>query len=221
MISVKRIAQENDILHPVSLKDHIMTIEGNDYNSVRKQITWLINTNHVFTFSSSDIKVKVPARSPIGIPPRRTANIIMQASSDYMHSSPFYQHVYYHSNGLTDTKTIEDTAINGPGLNYQWNLKNKTTFPVNGRTAEMKVNLLVKRKPDYEISTPRFSSVYSAVRDRFFDHFFHNGLIAQNYWPVQNKLKFADQPLYMGQALIMLSSEIDIWRLRQEMSGGK
>lgn len=227
MLSVSKIAAELGIPRPISLKSHIMAIGNNNFNSLRKQISWIINTNRVIIFSSGGIEVHVPPKSPIGIPPKRTITYDMKTSIDYVHSSPFYEHVYYHSNGLTDTKTVEKTTNPGPGLHYQWNLKNKTTAPLNGRTAKMKVNLLVKRRPDYEISAPRFSPVYKTIRSRFFNHFFHNGLVAQNYWPSipdddddetnnKNKLKFADQPLYMGQTLIMLSSELHILKLRQE-----
>jgi len=185
------------------------------FNSLRKQVYWLINNKRVFSFSSSDIKVHVPPKG-IGDPPERTATVDMEASSDYVHSLPFCEDVYYHSNGLTDTRAIDKTNNTGPGLHYVWNLKNSHYTPVTGRTANMKVNLLVKRRPDYEISTPGFSPVYNAIRDRFFEHFFHSGFIAQNYWPNEKKLKFSDQPLYMGQTLIMLSSEFYILKLRRE-----
>lgn len=218
MNSIKQMAAEYGISKPISLRKRIMTIGNNDFSSLRKQISWVINSNRVFSFSSGPVNLSVPAKGLFGTPPKRAINFDISASSDYVHSSPFYKYDYYHLNGLTETKlSIEETvSSNTPGIHYQWGLKNKNSTPVFGRTAKMKINLLVKRKLEYEISTPRFSTVYSSVRARFFNHFFHNGLIAEGYWPAENKLKFADQPLYMGQALIMLSSEIHILKLRRE-----
>ncbi|MGK7953673.1 MAG: hypothetical protein AB4063_00170 [Crocosphaera sp.] len=55
-----------------------------------------------------------------------------------------------------------------------------------------------------------FSEKYNLIRKKFFDKFYYSGLVAE--FIEGNQIKFADQTIYIGQALIFLASEIHIMR---------
>jgi hypothetical protein len=60
-----------------------------------------------------------------------------------------------------------------------------------------------------------FSPTYQAIRQRFLSEFFYEGLVAE--WIEDSQIKFADQTIYMGQALIWLATEAHLrQRLGQE-----
>lgn len=167
--------------------------------------------SRIIKFQSDDIEIPVPAKGLFGSPPSRTVTVEMQCSEDYVHAEQFYEYAYYHSNGLDDSKQIDQTNNAGPGLRYEWTLKNNTTFPVGGRTAKMKINLLVRRKMSYETSPPKFSATYASLRKQFFDYFFHNGQVADSYTKITDEIFFGDQAMNMGLTLLMLVGEFEIW----------
>ncbi|MEO0900427.1 MAG: hypothetical protein AAFY71_28720 [Bacteroidota bacterium] len=55
-----------------------------------------------------------------------------------------------------------------------------------------------------------FSDKYNSIRQKFFDKFYYSGHVAESI--EGDRIKFADQTIYIGQALIFLASEIYIMR---------
>ena len=53
---------------------------------------------------------------------------------------------------------------------------------------------------------------YELLRKRLLDHFFFRGRVASHVYPglLGNRIKFADQTIYLGQALMVFSSEIAV-----------
>jgi hypothetical protein len=57
-----------------------------------------------------------------------------------------------------------------------------------------------------------FSDKYKIIRKRFFDDFYYEGCVADRINSENTELKFGDQTIYMGLALLFLSAEIPIKR---------
>jgi hypothetical protein len=58
----------------------------------------------------------------------------------------------------------------------------------------------------------RFSEKYQVIRKRFFDDFYHEGSIGDRINLDNTELKFGDQTIYMGLALLCLATEVPIRR---------
>lgn len=112
--------------------------------------------------------------------------------------------------GLTEVH-LAFSEIPG-GVHVEWELKNPESFPVDGRTATLKVGLIGVGSEDTQPAAPGFSPTYQAIRQRFFADFFYNGHVADWVQDSTRTIKFGDQTIYMGQALIFLATELAMRR---------
>ena len=84
---------------------------------------------------------------------------------------------------------------------------------MGGRTATLKVALIgVGAGSEEQPVALGFSLTYQAIRQRFCADFFYAGLVAERI--EDSSIKFGDQTIYMGQALIWLATEA---HLRQRL----
>ena len=96
------------------------------------------------------------------------------------------------------------------GVRLRWRVANGEVAPVGGRTARLTLQLR-----GIEIAKPTLSEDYNVLRKRLMDEYYFEGLIAQETWVHQDgvkAIKFADQPVYMGQMLAVLATEMAILR---------
>jgi hypothetical protein len=92
------------------------------------------------------------------------------------------------------------------GVEIHWKVANPERVPITGRTASMTVRLVgVKEETAETAVSLGFSNKYQKLRQRFFDDFYYEGLVAE--WISGDHIKFADQTIYMGQTLIFLATE--------------
>lgn len=84
---------------------------------------------------------------------------------------------------------------------------NGEVFPITGRTAEIELEL--RGETTLEMS---LSSKYQQMRERFVSQFLFNGRVAEyvDASVAGGKVKFADQTIYLGQALLAFASEVAI-----------
>src|SRR5262249_32529034 len=109
--------------------------------------------------------------------------------------------------GLTERRREFSSTDNGVQL--LWKLSNGEVFPVSGRRAFMEIEL-----DGEQVQEMRLSDKYRALRQRFFDRFYFDGLVAECIDSSVSgaKVKFADQTIYQGQALLVLSTELALLR---------
>lgn len=159
----------------------------------------------------------VPARGLTGASPRRTlsVDVTVPAGHSVKREAAPEQHgaLVVHKNlGGLDEASLVYTEIPS-GVHIEWELKNPESFPTNGRTATLQVALIGARAGAGEHPVEvGFSPTYQAIRQRFFTDFFYAGLVAERI--VGSSIKFGDQTIYMGQALIGLATEA---HLRQRL----
>lgn len=161
-----------------------------------------------------ELQQRVPARGLFGASPRRTSSsdITVPTGWAIRREAAPEQHgaMLLHKNldGLTEVSLAFSEISNG--VHIEWELKNPETFPVDGRTATLKVALIGIGNETEQLAAPGFSPTYQAIRQRFFSDFFYAGHVAD--WVQGSTIKFGDQTIYMGQALIFLATEIAIRR---------
>lgn len=95
------------------------------------------------------------------------------------------------------------------GIRLVWKLANGEVFPVTGRRAFMEVELEGDRVEQMTVSAK-----YRTLRQRFFDRFYFDGLVAE--WVdtsvAGGKVKFADQTIYQAQTLMVMATEMAVQR---------
>jgi hypothetical protein len=97
------------------------------------------------------------------------------------------------------------------GVRILWKVSNPETFPPTGRKASITVRLVGTRESEAPAEVPlQFTAKYQAIRKRFLEDFYYAGHVAQEI--EGDYIKFADQTIYMGQALIFLATEVYIKR---------
>jgi hypothetical protein len=154
-------------------------------------------------------EVHVPARSPIGASPYREETFRFVLPSEYkiLRDGANFGATVTEINygGLTERRREFRQIDNGVEL--VWKLANGEVFPVTGRDA--RIELEVQGESTLSMS---FSPKYQTLRQRFFNRFFFDGLVAEYIDPsVQGgRVKFADQTIYMGQALMAMATEAGI-----------
>ncbi len=178
----------------------------------------------VYKVSSDTIVLAVPARGVGGASPKRDFIMELDASSDYELDSPNHVVESINYGGLEKVDESWSPVANRTGVRFRWELKNTRNFPVNGRTGTVEWSMRLKRRGDYEEALPQFSPTYMAIRAKFLERFFFEGLVA-NSWdhvPREGKetLTFADTLLNMGQALIAFTSEHQINQLHGRDGSG-
>jgi hypothetical protein len=157
----------------------------------------------------------VPARGLTGAPPRRKLSVDfkMPAGHTIKRALAPDQHgaVVTHKNldGLAEVRLSFAEIPNG--VHIEWELKNPESLPWEGRTASLTVGLvgLANAVPP-PVVLQGFSQAYEAIHQRFFADFFYAGHVAD--WIEGSSIKFGDQTIYMGQALIFLATELAIRR---------
>ena len=153
--------------------------------------------------------VHVPARSPIGPSPSREESFqfILPDGVDIVRDGANFgaNVVEVNYGGLTERRRKFREIDNGVEL--VWKLANGEVFPVTGRDA--RIDIEIKGTSTESMS---LSPKYQTLRQRFFDKFFFDGLVAEFVDPATpgGQVKFADQTIYMGQALMVLASETAI-----------
>ena len=93
------------------------------------------------------------------------------------------------------------------GVTVYWRLRNPHSTPVTGRRAFMTVEIKGTRKAKMALSAK-----YLSLRERFLDEFYFDGRVAtwvDNSFPGR-KVNFGDQTIYMGQAMMVFSTEMAI-----------
>ncbi len=156
-------------------------------------------------------EVEVPARSLTGPSPSRELSFEFKLPPGYRvaRGGPAAGARVANVNfgGLTERRR-EFTDIDN-GVRLIWKLANGEVFPVTGRRAFMEVELDGDR-----IEQMAVSDKYRTLRQRFFDRFYFDGLVAE--WVdtsvTGGKVKFADQTIYQGQALMELATEMAVLR---------
>ncbi len=109
-----------------------------------------------------------------------------------------------------DEKRMEFSEIPN-GTRLLWKVSNPESFPFRGRTASITIRLVGNKKTETPTEIPlQFTPKYQAIRKRFFENFYYAGHVAQEI--EGDRIKFADQTIYMGQALIFLATEVYIKR---------
>lgn len=157
------------------------------------------------------VEIEVPAKPVFGVPPRRetTATFVLPSAYtiDRSAGSKGAQVAQVNFGGLTEID--RDFSEISNGVQLFWNLKNEETLPFSGRKAFMEVELLGTRQQKASLSAK-----YQALRKRLFDEFYFEGLIAEQIdrSVPGNAVKFADQTIYMGLALYVLATELEILR---------
>lgn len=161
------------------------------------------------TFRRS-LEVEVPARG-LGAPPQRAKTFLFVLPPAYAvkRDGPNQGARVAGSNlgGLTETQRAFSAVENG--IQLDWTLKNGNFTPITGRKAVIDIELTGVRQQNMSLSDK-----YKDLRKRFFDRFYFQGLVAESVDASVsgNKVKFADQAIYMGQALLVLSTELAILR---------
>ena len=157
----------------------------------------------------------VPARGLIGSSPRRTlsVDVTVPAGHTVKREAAPEQHgaVVVHKNlgGLAEI-SLTFTEIPS-GVHIEWELKNPESFPTDGRTASLTVALVgIQGAAPMPAVQTGFSPTYVAIRQRFFADYYYAGMVADAI--KDDSIKFGDQTIYMGQALIFLATELDIRR---------
>ena len=156
-------------------------------------------------------EVEVPARSLTGPSPSRELPFDFNLPPGYrvVRNGPDAGARVTNVNfgGLTERRS-EFTEIEN-GVRLRWKLANGEVFPVTGRRAFMDVELDGDRVEQMTVSDK-----YRSLRQRFFDRFYFDGLVAE--WVdtsvAGGKVKFADQTIYLGQTLMALATEMAVLR---------
>lgn len=163
-----------------------------------------------------EFEIDVPAKGVFGDPPDRekTVEFVIPNGFSVQRNVPASQYgavIVAKNLESMDEKRLDFNAISD-GVNFIWKVANPHSFPVTGRTASIKVRLTgigTEERPPLA-----FSDKYQQIRQRFFDNFYYEGHVAE--FIEGDRIKFADQTIYMGQALIFLASEVYIKRKRGE-----
>lgn len=156
-------------------------------------------------------EVEVPARSPIGPSPSREQTFSFtlpegfRAIRDGNDFGAGVSHVNF--GGLTERRREFRSIENG--IELVWKLSNGEVFPVTGRTAFIEVALTGET-----VQQMALSDKYQAIRRQLLSDFFFEGLVAEYVDPITvgGKVKFADQTIYLGQALLAMATEAAILR---------
>lgn len=162
-----------------------------------------------------ELQRPVPARGLFGVPPRRTllADVTVPAGHTVKREAAPDRHgaLVTHKNldGLDEVRLSFTEIPNG--VHIEWELKNPESLPPNGRTASLTLTLVgIANAVPPPVVLPGFSPTYQAIRQRFFADFFYAGHVAE--WIEGDHIKFGDQTIYIGQALISLATELAIRR---------
>jgi hypothetical protein len=154
-------------------------------------------------------EVNVPARGLFGAPPKRelVVEFDLPKAFQVLRVGGVNGATVADKNlgGLTEENQQIDPTANG--IKLTWDLKNADAFPLSGRTAFLVLALTGKR-----ISTMDLSDKYKSLRQRFVDRFYFQGRVAASLDQsiVGGKVTFADQTMYMGQALMVFATEMAI-----------
>lgn len=169
-----------------------------------------------------ELQQQVPARGLFGASPRRTlsADVTVPAGLAVKREAAPDQHgaivLDKNLDGLTEVHLAFSEIPDG--VHIEWELKNPESVPLNGRTGTLKIALIGVKAGNEQPMTPGFSPAYQAIRQRFFADFFYNGHVADWVQDGISTVKFGDQTIYMGQALIFLATELAIrQRLGQDV----
>ena len=162
-----------------------------------------------------ELQQPVPARGLFGASPRRTLSVDVTVPAGHTIKRELApdQHgaVVTRKNldGLDEVRL--SFAEISDGVHIEWELKNPESLPLDGRTASLTVTLVgIAIAVPPPVVLQGFSQTYEAIRQRFFADFFYDGHVADRI--ESSSIKFGDQTIYMGQALIFLATELAIRR---------
>jgi hypothetical protein len=157
----------------------------------------------------------VPARGLFGPSPRRALSVDFTVPAEYTvrrDAAPDQRGavvVHKSLGGLLEVSLAFTEIPNG--VHIEWEVKNPESLPLDGRTASLSVTLIgIANAVPLPVVLQGFSPTYKALRQRFFADFFYSGQVAN--WIEESKIKFGDQTIYMGQALIFLATELALRR---------
>lgn len=160
-----------------------------------------------------ELRLSVPAAGVFGDPPRRKQafEFLLPDGVEISRTvAPDRHGASVAGRNLANmNETVLEFAEMPNGVQVIWELENPHSFPISGRTGSLTIELAGKREGPLAVELG-FSGKYSAIRRRFFDDFYYSGHIAQEI--EGERIKFADQTIYMGQALIFLATEAFIKR---------
>lgn len=154
------------------------------------------------------IEVEVPARGLTGRPPRRKVSIDFNLPKSFKvirNNEHGARIINRNLGGLTEVTHSYQELPNGVRLT--WELKNEHITPATGRRA-----IFVLGLDGIQISPPALSKQYLALRNRFLNDFYYQGIVAERISADRTYAKFADQTIYLGQALAVFSTEAAIRR---------
>jgi hypothetical protein len=154
-------------------------------------------------------QIDVPAKALVGAPPKRMETVEFKVPSSFTvlrdSGDPGATATEVNFGGLTETERKIEAIHNG--IRLTWELKNEHTFPLSGRTAFLVLELRGQR-----VGTMSQSDKYRSIRKRFLDRFCFQDRVAASIESnvAGGKVTFGDQTIYLGQALLALSTEIPI-----------
>lgn len=150
-------------------------------------------------------EVHVPSRNPIGFSPSReeTFRFVIpddvQIQQDGSNARATVVDVNY--GGLTELRR-EFRQISD-GVELVWKLANGEVFPVSGRDARIEIELQGESTQSMSLS-PK----YQALRQRFFDRFFFDGLVVEYHrwlWPTGRSIIEIDPRTHQHLAIPTLN----------------
>lgn len=163
-----------------------------------------------------ELQLLVPARGLFGASPRRTLSLdvtvptgltVKREAAPGQHGAMVLRK---NLDGLSEVRLAFSEIPDG--VHIDWELKNPESIPLDGRTGTLKVVVVGVGAGDEQPAAPGFSPTYQAIRKRFFADFFYSGHVADWIQDSTSTIKFGDQTIYMGQALIFLATEAAIRR---------
>ena len=156
-----------------------------------------------------ELRLTVPAAPFAGSPPSRKQDFEFRLPGGYEINRAISPDRHGASVSGRNLSNLEERLLSfaeiDNGVRITWELANPHSFPITGRTGSLTIELtgnLIAAPAQVKLG---FSDKYEAIRRRFFDEFYFDGHVAQEI--EGGRIKFADQTIYMGQALIFLATE--------------
>lgn len=154
-------------------------------------------------------ELEVPARGAFGPSPSREEIFSFVLPDTFAVNRTVGSHGVSITNvnfgGLTERRREVREVPNG--IELVWKLSNGEVFPVNGRKGFIEIELTGN-----PLQQVQLTDRYRSIRQRFFSNFYFSGHVAESVDPSVpgGKVKFADQTIYLGFALMVMATEVGV-----------
>jgi hypothetical protein len=163
------------------------------------------------------IELSVPAYIPLKARPSELREIVFHLPGDFdvVREGPDHglELVTANLERMERTRWEVQPIVNGIKLIVE--VKNNQVAPVTGRTAHLTLRLKGIPKDPAAAEALQRPATYDQMRSRFLNDFYFSGVVAQEIWIAPDGpagVKFADQTVYMGQALAVFATEMALLR---------